>query len=80
VLRKSLKRLQSALGKLNDIQIHEKLTGKIVRAERKPAKLHRKQVFAAGYVAGRESKAVETCITAARKAGKPIAKVPAFWS
>ena len=75
---KDLKALQSALGKLNDITVHQDLTRPLVHPDRRSRK--RPDVaFAAGLLTGHDQPRVRACLTAARKAGKALSRADAFW-
>jgi triphosphatase len=78
-LERRLKTLQSALGRLNDIRVHERLAGEYAKprlqAKRKPQK-----AFAMGLLAGKEEASVQSLMAQARDAGKRFAKQPPFWS
>ena len=70
-----LKQLQDALGRLNDIQVHEKFARKTVCGKRQLPR----GAYALGVVTGREQAAVKPCLAAASKAGKRFRAQPPFW-
>jgi CHAD domain-containing protein len=70
-----LKDLQDALGRLNDIQVHEKFARKLVRG-----KPHLPRgAYALGVVTGQENIAAKSCLAAAAKAGARFRRLPGFW-
>jgi inorganic triphosphatase YgiF len=75
---KDLKALQSALGKLNDMAVHQKLARQYVhtgaRLKQRPQK-----AFAAGMLTGREQFRARAHIESARAAGKRLARAKPFW-
>jgi inorganic triphosphatase YgiF len=75
---KLLKELQDALGTLNDIVVHEKLAGQLIRSPRRGGKRPEK-AFAMGVLTGREQRQAQACISAALKAGRSFSKAPRFW-
>lgn len=50
---KALKSIQSALGKLNDMQVHEKIAGAFVNSKRRTKKKPQK-AFAMGLISGKD--------------------------
>jgi CHAD domain-containing protein len=78
--RKILKQLQTALGKLNDITVHEHLGEDVVAsvARRDDGKGAQEVAFAMGLVTGQEHAQVEPFLSAAIKAGKKLAQQPDF--
>jgi triphosphatase len=70
-----LKDLQGALGRLNDIQVHEKFARNTVRGKRQLPR----GAYALGVVTGKEQAAVEPCLAAAAKAGKRLRAEKPFW-
>jgi CHAD domain-containing protein len=68
---KELKALQDALGRLNDIAVHEKLARQFARPTKRSKKLPQK-AFAIGLLTGREKRDVRACIVAAMKAGENL--------
>ena len=75
---KDLKALQGALGKLNDIAVHQDLTRPLVHPEKRSEK-HPEVAFAAGLLTGREQPRIRACLAAAGKAGKALSKADPFW-
>lgn len=73
---KVLKRLQGALGKLNDIAVHERLADQMLES----GKGDHQASFAMGLVSGRETAESEALLAAAGKAGRKLAKMPGFWA
>jgi inorganic triphosphatase YgiF len=74
-----LKALQSALGRLNDIRVHEEFARKQV-GKGKAGKVQVKRAFGLGFVTGREREAMRACLAAAAKAGKRFARQPNYWA
>jgi len=74
---KELKSLQDALGKLNDIAVHEKLARQLARSRKRSTKLPQK-AFAIGLLTGREKREARACMTAAIKAGASLSRVGAL--
>ena len=75
---KILEKLQSELGKLNDIRAHKKLAANYIR----PASQERMQVpkaFAMGMIAGQEGDKIKKLMSEARKAGKELSRSRCFW-
>ena len=70
-----LKQLQGALGRLNDIRVHEKFARKTVRGKRQLPR----GAYALGVVTGQEQAAVKPCLAAADKAGKRFRAQHPFW-
>jgi triphosphatase len=70
-----LKQLQGALGRLNDIRVHEKFARKTVRGKRQLPH----GAYALGVVTGKEQAAVKPCLAAADKAGKRFRAQHPFW-
>jgi inorganic triphosphatase YgiF len=70
-----LKQLQDALGRLNDIQVHEKFARKTVRGKRQLPR----GAYALGVVTAKEQAAVKPCLAAAAKAGKRFRAQRPFW-
>lgn len=67
-----LEDLQDALGRLNDIHVHEDFA-------RKTARLPRRGAFALGRITGQELAVIADCIAAAGKAGARLRKQKIFW-
>jgi len=76
--RKALKALQEALGKINDIAVHDKLAREFVQPD-KPSKKRPQEAYAMGLLTGREQKKAHACIAAAKKAGKALSTAEPFW-
>jgi triphosphatase len=70
--RAALKRLQSALGKLNDLQVHEKMAGALVELDSRVAKKSQKS-FAMGLIVGTDQAQTTSLMAAAGKAGHRLA-------
>ncbi len=70
----ALEELQDALGRLNDIAVHRRMTGDIVRPPKRQQK-----AFAMGLVTAREDAGVKACLSVARKAGRRLRTVKPFW-
>jgi CHAD domain-containing protein len=70
-----LKKLQSALGRLNDIRVHETFAAKTVTGR---AQLPH-GAYALGVVTGKESATRKSCMAAARKAGEHFRTLRPFW-
>jgi triphosphatase len=77
-LNKTLKELQEALGKLNDIGVQHKLAAEIMQSGEHPEKLSKK-AYAMGIVAGRSHVKFEACVAAAVRAGRRLAENRQFW-
>ena len=68
-----LETLQSALGKLNDIAVHEKLAQRYAHPSKRGSKRPEK-AFAMGVLTGQEQPRARACLAAAIEAGKALAK------
>jgi inorganic triphosphatase YgiF len=75
---RELKALQSALGKLNDIHVHQRLARNYAQAGSRSKKQPQK-AFAIGVLSGREQSGARNWMAAAIKAGKAPAKSDRFW-
>jgi triphosphatase len=75
---KELKSLQSTLGKLNDIAVHQRVARQYARANSRSGKRPQK-AFAAGVLTGREQASTRACLAAAAKAGRGLAKAERHW-
>lgn len=76
--RAALKRLQSALGKLNDLQVHDKMAGALVEpASRVPRKSQKS--FAMGLLVGTDHARATSLMAAADKARHRLAVQRPFW-
>lgn len=73
-----LKSLQSALGRLNDIRVHEQFAREQI-AKKKAGNVQVRRAYGLGFVTGRERMAVPGCIAAAAKAGKRFARHSDYW-
>lgn len=78
-LQKLLKKLQSILGKLNDMKVHGQIAREYARPKRRTSKAPQ-TAFAMGLLAGKEQERARSLIADARDAGKQLAKQPLFWS
>jgi len=79
----SLERLQDALGDLNDIVVHEKLSERFVEesdAGDKGRVSRARKAFAAGRLSGREEARIAPVLKEAKRAYKAFAKRKPFWS
>jgi len=79
----SLQRLQDALGDLNDIVVHERLSERFVdgdNATNKGRAGRARKAFAAGRLSGREEARIAPALTEAKRACKAFAKAKPFWS
>jgi triphosphatase len=77
-----LERLQDALGDLNDIVVHEKLSEGLVYGEKTGhlARVGRtREAFAAGRLSGREEARIGPVLVEAKKAYNAFAKSKPFW-
>jgi inorganic triphosphatase YgiF len=74
-----LKSLQSALGRLNDIHVHEEFARKQV-GKGKAGEVQVKRAFGLGFVTGREREARRVCLAGAAQAGKRFAREPHYWT
>jgi CHAD domain-containing protein len=77
-----LKRLQDALGDLNDIVVHKELAEQSATAPAAAAERHRrtKRAFAAGQLAGREEARFTSAMSDAERAYAAFARAKPFWS
>jgi CHAD domain-containing protein len=79
----SLERLQDALGDLNDIVVHEKLSERFVDGDDAAAKGRvgrARKAFAAGRLSGREEARIGPVLKEAMRADKAFAEEKPFWS
>jgi triphosphatase len=76
---KVLGKLQSVLGKLNDIQVHEDLMAKIVARKGASREERRKASLAVELLEVQEKRKVKPLLAAAKKAGPHLAKLKPFW-
>jgi triphosphatase len=77
-LGRTLKELQDALGKLNDIGVQQKLAAEIMQSREQPEKLSKK-AYAMGIVTGRSHVKFEACIAIAVRAGRRLSAARQFW-
>ena len=75
---KVLKALQDALGKLNDISVHERMARQFAHPDRKSKKKTEK-AYAIGLLAGREKHLARLCFADAAKAGRQLSEAQSFW-
>ena len=76
---KALKELQSALGKLNDMQVHDAMAGDFVRAKQRTRKKPQK-AFAFGLISGKDHARARALLAQGIEAGKDFAAVKPFWN
>lgn len=74
----TLKTLQSALGKLTDMQTHKQMAGAFVRSRRHAPKGPQK-AFAMGLISGKDHARARALIAAACDAGKKLSGLKPFW-
>ena len=77
-LNKVLKELQGALGKLNDIAVHEK-TAKQFAHPRRGSRKRPESAFAIGFLTGQEAHQARACLAAAAQAADQLSKTKFFW-
>ena len=77
-LTATLKGLQSALGKLNDMQVHGKLAHRFAHPRPGVAKQPQK-AFAIGLLTGREHADAAAILDGARKAARKVSDAKPFW-
>jgi triphosphatase len=75
-LSKMLKVLQSALGKLNDIEVHKRIGRDIARPDKHG---QAKKALAMGFVSGREQEQIAPCVKAVTNTGDRLSKTKLFW-
>lgn len=76
----ALEQLQDALGDLNDIAVHEKLTEGIVEAPHQRRRGGRtRKAFAAGRLSGREEARIASVLKDAERAYQVFAEAKPFW-
>jgi triphosphatase len=76
-LIKVLEKLQTAMGKLNDIRVQEGLADKIVH--RRNIQKGREMSLAVGLVQGQEQRNIKQLLETAAKAGAHLPKLKPFW-
>jgi CHAD domain-containing protein len=74
---KALKRVQSALGKLNDMQVQEKMAGAFVRSKQR-AKKKPQKAYAMGLISGKGHARGRALIATACDAGKELSGLKPF--
>jgi triphosphatase len=74
----TLKRLQEALGNLNDIAVREKMAGELVRRSGRRSRA-RAEAFAVGLVTGHEEARSKPLILAAAESIADLRKIKPFW-
>jgi triphosphatase len=77
VFQARLRALQNALGRLNDIHVHQQFASNEI-AKRKRGKV--KVTYGLGFVAGRELASIPDCVAAAAKTGKRFGRHSHYWS
>jgi triphosphatase len=75
----ALKELQSALGKLNDMQVHDAMAGDFVRAKQRTRKKPQK-AFALGLISGKDHARARALLAEGIEAGRDLAAVKPFWN
>ena len=75
---KALKTLQSALGKLNDMQVHDRMADAFVRGKQRTKKKPQK-AFALGLISGKDHARARMLLAQGADAGKDLAAVKPFW-
>jgi triphosphatase len=77
-----LKELQGALGKLNDIKIHDSLSDEIVHSKKTSSRgdVGKETAFAMGLLTGRERSEIKRLMKVAAKSGKQLSKSSRFWN
>jgi CHAD domain-containing protein len=79
----TLQRLQDALGDLNDIVVHEKLSERLVDGDNRGDKGRvgrARKAFAAGRLSGREEARIAPVLKEAKRAYRAFAKEKPFWT
>lgn len=77
---RGLKELQAALGRLNDIRIHEEIARDIVHSrDAAPTPGNAREAFGMGLVRGSELAELGRLSGAANAAGKKLKRLPRFW-
>ena len=76
-----LKRMQDALGDLNDIAVHEDLirANADLSVRAKPPRAGRKRAYAAGLLAGHEDARIDAVLSEATEAASVFRKATPFW-
>ena len=73
-----LKKLQNALGKLNDIATHDKLAGEMVQLT-SCTKKQLQKAYAMGLLSGSEHKLAGACIAEVKASGNRLSDANPFW-
>jgi triphosphatase len=76
---KALKSLQTSLGELNDIRVHDRLAGQFAGPQPGPPERAPK-AFAMGLIAGEERSKSKRLLSDAAKAGKKLESIKPFWN
>jgi triphosphatase len=76
--RDALKRLQSCLGKLNDMRVHARRARQVANPRRR-ASGQPQRAYAMGLLAGREQAGQKHVVVEATKAGRMLAATHTFW-
>ncbi|HEY3920408.1 MAG TPA: CYTH and CHAD domain-containing protein [Stellaceae bacterium] len=74
----ALQAMQSALGKLNDMQVHATMADAFVRSRRR-AKQKPEKAFAMGLISGKDLARARALIATACAAGKEVSGLKPFW-
>lgn len=75
----TLKKLQGALGALNDFEAHKRI-GRTIANPRKRAPRQSQKALAIGFVAGQEERRVSSCLDVAAQAATRLAHAKRFWA
>jgi len=75
---KTLKSLQDALGKLNDISVHERLARQYIHPS-KQVRNKPEKAYAMGFLSGGEKNTSRACLTSAANAGAKLSQLQPFW-
>ena len=75
---KTLKSLQDALGKLNDISVHERLARQYIHPS-KQVRNKPEKAYAMGFLSGGEKNISRVCLTSAANAGAKLSQLQPFW-
>jgi inorganic triphosphatase YgiF len=73
---KRLKELQGALGRLNDIVVHQRVAHRVAH---EPSPKRADKALAMGFVTGHEQTEIAPCLIAVAKSAKQLAKIAPFW-
>jgi len=77
--RKAAKALQSALGKLTDMHVHDAMADNFLRPQRRAAKKPQK-AFGFGFISGEDHARAKSLLAEAAKAGAALNKAKPFWN